>query len=57
MGKTKYNVYMESEGGARYRLATFEDYEEAVKFCEVQNYCYTDENGYEWDLDVVETND
>lgn len=54
MGKTKYNVYMESGSGARFLLASFEDYDEALEFCQKHNYCYTDENGFVWDLDLVE---
>jgi hypothetical protein len=52
----KYNVYMESGSGARYLLASFDDYDEAVRFCEAHNWSFTDENGYVWDLDLVEIN-
>lgn len=50
----KYNVYMESGNGARYLLASFDDYEEALNFCEAHLYHYTDDNGFVWDLDLVE---
>jgi hypothetical protein len=56
MGKTKYNVYMESQG-VRYLLASFEDSTEAVEFCEAHNWSLTDENGFVWDLDIAEINE
>lgn len=56
MGETKFNVYMDDGHGVRYLLASFEDYDEAVDFCQAHNYCYTDENGFVWDLDLVEIN-
>lgn len=54
MGKIKFNVYMESEGDARYLLESFDNYDDAVGFCQSQNYCYTDENGFVWDLRIIE---
>ena len=56
MGKTKYNVYLEDEFGRRFLFTSFDNYDEALDFCQKQNYCYTDENGYVWDLDLVEIN-
>ena len=49
----KYNVYMVDDS-AIYLLASFEDYDEACEFCQAHNYCYTDENGFVWDLELVE---
>ena len=48
-----YNVYI-STGffGVEHLLTSFDTKEEAVDFCEKNNWEYTDENGFQWHLEI-----
>lgn len=48
-----YNVYI-STGffGVEHLLASFNTEEEAVTFCNENNWEYIDENGFQWHLEI-----
>lgn len=48
-----YNVYI-STGffGVNYLLTSFPTEEEALAFCNENNWEYTDENGFQWHLEI-----
>ena len=35
-------------------MGGFELYKEAEEICDYYNWIYHDENGFEWDLDIIE---
>ena len=38
--------------GVKHLLTSFNTEEEAVDFCEKNNWEYTDENGFQWGLEI-----
>lgn len=50
MGKM-YNIYMQA-GLTVYVFASFDNYDDALEFCELYNWEYIDENGFQWSLDL-----
>ena len=48
-----FGVYMES-GSVKHPLTQFETEEEAVRFCEENNWAWIDSNNFEWGLDYRE---
>ena len=46
-----YKIYMQS-GLTVYVFASFDNYEDALEFCELYNWEYIDENGFQWSLDL-----
>lgn len=48
-----YNVYI-STGffGVKHLLVSFPTEEEALNFCNENNWEYIDENGFQWDLEI-----
>lgn len=50
-----YMVIMKSWGNAdRIFQDGFATYEEAFMLCQFYDWCYIEEGGYEWDLDIRE---
>ena len=47
-------VYRVSGGGVRYDLRVFEHEIDAIDFCDVRDWAFIDENGFEWSLDYRE---
>lgn len=48
----EHYIYMVSPGGISVLLTTFEDAKEAEDFCEEHDWCWVDENGFEWHLEM-----
>lgn len=46
-----YNIYMQA-GTTVYIFASFDNYDDAFEFCELYNWEYIDENGFQWSLDL-----
>lgn len=49
-----FKVQIVSAGGVRYDLICGLTEQEAIDFCEENNWEYMDENCFVWDLDYVE---
>lgn len=50
-GKDMYNIYMQA-GLTVYVFASFDNYDDALEVCELYNWEYVDENGFQWSLDL-----
>lgn len=51
MEDNMYNIYMQA-GLTVYIFASFDNYDDALEFCELYNWEYIDENGFQWSLDL-----
>ena len=49
-----FKVQLVSAFGIRHDLCGDLTEREAIDFCEVNDWHYVDENGFDWDLDYVE---
>lgn len=55
MSSERYKIVMESGGGTSYDfMGGFETEEEAIEVAQSYDYHFTDENGFDWNLEVVE---
>lgn len=52
--KKEYHVYIESGGGTKRHLGTFQTEQEAFDFCENNNWQWMDENAFVWNMGYEE---